>query len=105
MTRILTAFENDLRSDLLTGRADRWDVSSPRDELKKFSFFVRQIETLIDQAEESEVSSLQESIAGWSKDAQDEFGRITIRFTGMRFSDQPSAIRLLSRWQPSSKLS
>lgn len=73
MTRALTAFENEMRPDLLIGRADRWDASSPRDDLEKFRFFVRQIETLIDQAEESEVSSLQQSIAGWPKEAQSEF--------------------------------
>jgi len=73
MTRELTPFESSMRSDLLHGRANQWEVSSPRDELEKFRFFVRQIETMIDQAEESEVSSLQESIAGWSKEAQDEF--------------------------------
>lgn len=73
MTRVLTAFENEMRSDLILGQGNRWEVSSPRDELEKFRFFVRQTETLIDQAKESEVSSLQESIAGWSKEAQDDF--------------------------------
>jgi hypothetical protein len=73
MTRPLTAFENEMRSDLLLGQANRWEVSSPRDELEKFRFFVQQTETLIDQAEESELGSLQESIADWGKEAQDEF--------------------------------
>src|SRR5882762_1020424 len=73
MTRELTQFQQGLRSDLLLGRGDRWAVSTPQDELEKFRFFVRQIERLIDQAEESEISSLKESVTGLSSEAQDEF--------------------------------
>ena len=71
--RQLTRFEAQRRADLLSGRASRWEVSSPRDELEKFRLFARQMEILIDQAEESEIVSLKGSIAGLSQEGQDEF--------------------------------
>jgi hypothetical protein len=73
MTRELTPFQQGLRSDLLSGGVHRWEVSSPRDELEKFRFFARQMETLIDQAEQSEIVSLKGSIVGLSQEGQDEF--------------------------------
>lgn len=73
MTRSLTNFENELRSQLIAGRADSWEVSSPRDDLEKFRFFVREIESLVGRAEQSEVESLRESVQHLSKDTQDEF--------------------------------
>jgi hypothetical protein len=66
-------FKRQLRLDLLAGRADQWDVSSPRDELEEFRFFIRKSEEFIDRAETSEVESLHESIQHLSKDQQDEF--------------------------------
>ena len=73
MTRVLTDFENHLRSEILTGRADPYELSSPRDELEKFRFFTRQVESFIDQAEQSEVESLRQSVQHLPKDTQDEF--------------------------------
>jgi hypothetical protein len=73
VTRDLTNFENELRSELLAGRAARWEISSPRDELEEFRFFARKIESLINQAEQSEVESLQQSVQHLPKDTQDEF--------------------------------
>ena len=73
MTRQLKPFEEQRRSDLLSGRGSRWEVSSPRDELDKFRFFARQMEILIDQAEESELVSLKGSVTGLSAEGQDEF--------------------------------
>lgn len=66
-------FRRQLRSDLLAGRADRWEISTPRDELEKFRFFARKIESFIDEAETSEVESLRESVKHLSQDEQDEF--------------------------------
>jgi hypothetical protein len=73
LTRVLTDFENHLRSELIAKRADPYDVSSPRDELEKFRFFARQVELFIDQAEQSEVESLRQSVQHLPKDTQDEF--------------------------------
>lgn len=72
-TRQLTSFEAQRRADLLSGGASRWEVSSPREELEKFRFFAARMEILIDQAEESEIMSSKESIAGLSQGGQDEF--------------------------------
>lgn len=69
----LTNFENSRRADLIAGRVKQWEVSSPRDELEKLRFFARQIELLVDRAEESEIESLKESVQHLSADRQDEF--------------------------------
>lgn len=73
MARILTDFENHLRTELLTVCTEPYDVASPRDELEKFRFFVREIESFVDQAEKSEVDSLRKTIQHIPKDDQDEF--------------------------------
>lgn len=73
MARVLTDFENHLRTELLTGCTDPYEVSTPRDELEKFQFFVRKIESFIDQAERTEVESLRQSVQHLPKDDQDEF--------------------------------
>src|SRR5260370_40147322 len=66
-------FRRQLRSDLLAGTADRWEISTPRDELEKFRCFARKSESFIDQAETSEIESLRDSVKHLSKDEQDEF--------------------------------
>jgi hypothetical protein len=73
VARDLTNFENDRRADLIAGRGKQWEVSSPRDELEKLRFFARQIELLVDRAEESEIQSLKTSVQHLSQDRQDEF--------------------------------
>lgn len=73
MTRVLNDYEIYLRSELLAGRADPYEISSPRDELEKFRFFARQVESFIDQAEQSEVESLRQSVQHLPKDTQDDF--------------------------------
>jgi len=67
------AFKRQLRSNLLAGTADRWGISTPRDELEKFRFFVRKSESFINQAEASEIESLGDSVKHLSKDELDEF--------------------------------
>lgn len=73
MTRDLTQFENVLRSELIAGHSEPWEISSPREKLEEFQFFARKIESLIDQAEQSEVEALQQSVQHFSKDVQDQF--------------------------------
>lgn len=73
MTRVLTDFENHLRSELLAGHTDPYETSSPRDELEKFRFFASKVESFIDQAEQSEVEALQQSVQHLPKDTQNEF--------------------------------
>lgn len=73
MTRVLTDFENHLRSELLAGQADPYEVSSPRDELDKVRFLVCRVESFINQAEQSEVESLRRSIQHLPEEAQGEF--------------------------------
>ena len=66
-------FKRQLRLDLLASRADRWEVSTPRDELEEFRFFLRKTEAFVDEAETSEVETLSESVKHLEKDQQDEF--------------------------------
>ena len=71
--RRMDHFKRQLRLDLLAGRAGRWEVSSPRDELEKFRFFLQTTEAFVDEAESSEVETLSEPVKHLPKDAQDEF--------------------------------
>jgi hypothetical protein len=71
--RRMDRFKRQLRLDLLAGRANRWEVSSPREELEKFRFYFRTPEAFVDQAEGSEVETLSQPIKHLPKDAQDEF--------------------------------
>jgi hypothetical protein len=73
LTRVLNDYEIYLRSELLAGHADPYEISSPRDELEKFRFFARQVQEFINQAEQSEVESLRLSVQHLPKDTQDDF--------------------------------
>lgn len=73
MTRNFSDYEDQLRTELLAGRSDPWDISSPQDELKKFRFFASGIEDLITNAEQSEVEFLRQSVEHLSEEAQGEF--------------------------------
>lgn len=73
MTRVLNDYEIYLRSELLAGHADPYEISPPRDELEKFRFFARQAQEFINQAEQSEVESLRQSVQHLPEEAQDDF--------------------------------